>query len=745
MKRILKKNGKIALVPFFILFSMISHATDYYISNSGSDSNSGLSIEAPWATIAKVNSVALSPGDMVLFKRGDTFSGQLVPKSGSTGGQISYSAYGTGSNPVISGFETLSSWTSEGSGIYSAPTTAKNTLNMVIIDDINVPKGRYPNSGYLTFESFTGSTSITDNQLTGTPNWTDAEIVIRPNRWTLENRTITDHTNSTIAFSALNYSLTSGYGYFIQNDIKTLDSFKEWYVKDGKFYMYFGSDIPSNHVVKVAKTDVLVNSVNKSYWSISNISIEGANDKGMKIYNPISVSIENCSFEFCGNDGIESDGSPSGSDLTIENNTFSNINTSSIYSYSYNTNIKNNFIFNIGLQEGMGQRGWGNYCGISSSGPNSTIQYNSVINSGYDGIHFRGSNTLIKNNLIDSFCSVIDDGGGIYTAGVSYTGRVIDGNIIVNGKEAQLGTPYSTSATFGIYLDEGAADITVSNNTVSNVTRGGIVLHVATNVDITGNTVYNCGRQLYFSNNQTGVGMSSVNVTDNIFIAKESTQTCFSFVSIYNDLAFGSANNNIYARPILDTQTFSIDQYNTNAITYDLAGWKTLSGYDAGSTKSPITISDISDFQFEYNASQSSKTIALAQPMVDSKGTKYSTSIILQPYASVVLMKDISTSVNLIKENELDYLKDSLQISVFPNPSKGRITVSFSQLPEIGSRIEIIDLSGRVVAFRNITKDSEEFNLEKFISGSYIVRSMLKSTISNQGIITKYSLINKIL
>jgi hypothetical protein len=73
--------------------------TAYYVSNSGKDSNSGTSPETPWATIAKVNAAKLKNGDAVFFKRGDTWCGkQLWGQSG-----VTYSAYGEGAKPTISG------------------------------------------------------------------------------------------------------------------------------------------------------------------------------------------------------------------------------------------------------------------------------------------------------------------------------------------------------------------------------------------------------------------------------------------------------------------------------------------------------------------------------------------------------------------------------------------------------------------------------------------------------------------
>ncbi len=52
------------------------------------------------------------------------------------------------------------------------------------------------------------------------------------------------------------------------------------------------------------------------------------------------------------------------------------------------------------------------------------------------------------------------------------------------------------------------------------------------------------------------------------------------------------------------------------------------------------SITSENDLQLEYNATKSSKTVSLSQPMIDMEGTKYAKSITLPPYSSVILMKD---------------------------------------------------------------------------------------------------------
>ncbi|HEO71642.1 MAG TPA: hypothetical protein ENN80_10295, partial [Candidatus Hydrogenedentes bacterium] len=95
----------------------------YYVANSGSDDNAGLSPDAPWASLAQVNTAALEAGDSVLFKRGDMWRGQLAPQSGSAeGGHITYGAYGEGPKPRLLGSVAKNSpgdWRDEGGNIWS--------------------------------------------------------------------------------------------------------------------------------------------------------------------------------------------------------------------------------------------------------------------------------------------------------------------------------------------------------------------------------------------------------------------------------------------------------------------------------------------------------------------------------------------------------------------------------------------------------------------------------------------------
>lgn len=78
-------------------------STFYVDSRIGSDANNG-SAAAPWASIDAVNRTGLAAGDTVLFARDATFTGTIdLRASGVAGAPITFGAYGSGADPLITG------------------------------------------------------------------------------------------------------------------------------------------------------------------------------------------------------------------------------------------------------------------------------------------------------------------------------------------------------------------------------------------------------------------------------------------------------------------------------------------------------------------------------------------------------------------------------------------------------------------------------------------------------------------
>ncbi|MCU7550615.1 right-handed parallel beta-helix repeat-containing protein [Chitinophagaceae bacterium LB-8] len=703
----------ICLCPSFV------HAATYYFSASGNDSYSASqakSSSTPWKSINKLNAIwsTLQPGDVVLFKRGDTFYGTIKPtKSGSSSAPITIGAYGSGNDPVITGSITLSSWTSVGSGRYeSYNASLGSTVAMVTMNGVVQELGRYPNSnasnkGYLNFES-KGTSSITDNELPSSPNWAGAEVVIRSAHWILDRLKITSHSGHTLSYSpAANYSLKPGYGYFIQNDVRTLDKQGEWAYKAStkKLTVHFGSSSPSNYKVKASVLTNVVYISGYNYITLTNLTFEGSNDDVMFIKSSTGTQVLNCNILNAGNNGIEA---TSTTKLQILNSTIDYSNNCGIFQTGGNsyTTIRSNTIKNSGTFAGMGFNGANNSMGIRDNGNNSLIEYNTIDKSGYCAVRFTGNYTTIKNNLITNFAFVKDDAAGIYTGSpdkVERYGRKLIGNIILNGIGASEGTTDKTSLQVsGIYMDNYSSGVDIQGNTVANCGKVGIYIHNAYKITLRNNTCFdNNSGQLQITHDHIGPRVTGVSMKNNIFVSKTKTQTVGYFytnLSTSDINAFGSLDSNYYARPLDDNATLrtATGLYTSTQVlsTRTLSGWQSAYVHDDRSKKSPKTLSSTVDpnsyLRLVYNASNANKTISLGATYVDMKNKTYSGSITLAPYASAVLLKTASSTTSTLMANLAPTvsLSSPTASATYTAPASVRLTATATDADGSISKVE---------------------------------------------------------
>ena len=636
-----------------LLICFTADAKTYYVSNSGNDNNNGLSTTSPWKTLDKVSSfTGFVAGDAILFNRGEVFYGSIkINNSGSSGNPITFGAYGSGAKPVITGFATVNGWTNLGGNIWesSGAVSSLSTLKMVSINSVNTPVGRYPNSGtYLTFQSHAGSTSITSNSLTGSPNWAGADVVIRTYRWSWDKGAITSQSGGQLTYSGGTVDPTSdGWGFFIQNDVRTLDAQNEWYYNPStkKIRVYSGSS-PSK--VQVASVDVLVNGNNKNYITIDNLAFTGANSSALSSAGT-HLTVTNCDISYAGVDGVQINSTSSYAD--VEYNNISECNNSGVASYGAGENniiIKYNIIKKSGLIPGTTQKNFYSYGAINCSGNYSLVQYNQIDSSGYCGILFNGTNTRILNNFVNNSCIVKDDGGGIYTSGSQSSGREITGNIVLNTIGNSAGTTTTDLLAEGIFLDDNVHDTKVLNNSVANCGSAGLLLHNCYNITISNNTIYN-SKGLGFTRSafmiqgdKSGSSVRNLSVKNNIFFARDATQFCFFY---YNTIGtgdvtqYGTVDSNYYARPLDDNSMLRLFVPPTTTY-YNVSGWHSFSGQDLHSKQSPKTTTSVNDLRFEYNASSTSKTISLDANYLDVKNIAHNGSITLAPYTSAVLIKN---------------------------------------------------------------------------------------------------------
>lgn len=624
------------LILLLLICSISVKATTFQISDQ--------------AAFNAFNWSGLVAGDRVQFNRGVSYYGGItLTEDGTAGNPIIFEAYGTGANPVITGFASVTAWTNMGSNIWESTSAVSglSNCNMVLINGVNTEMGRYPNSsaaneGYLTFQTHSGKTSITSSSLTGTPDWTGAEVVIRTGHFIIDRSTITSQSGGTLNFNTLSqgYEPSNLNGFFIQNDSRTLDVQNEWYYNPTtKKIRIYSTSQPTN--VKVASVEKLIE-VRGNYLRFENIDFTGANGAAMYNWdaNPRwnNITIKNCNFSYMGVAAIN----VLINYLTIDGCSINQINGGAISSsYGSHVYIKNNTIQNVGVLKGMRTA---TYFGTNSTVEASTVsgfvfEYNNVINSGYNGVSFYGDSIRVRYNYIDNFCNTLDDGGGIYTftgARTAMTDVVISNNICVNGLAAAAGSKTPDIAS-GIYLDEQSANVEVAYNTTAFTEFSGLFLNSALNINIHNNTIYDAS--LYSMRFNAWAPVTGLVVNNNICVAKELSQKILYTTNGSSDFPSRyTGNNNIFASLIGNTSLFQGE----GTYSGTLSGWKTyISPDDSNSTGSPKTIPDDSEVEIRYNETASPKQVYFSWAGIDMNGTQYASNPTLQPYTSLVLIKNI--------------------------------------------------------------------------------------------------------
>jgi hypothetical protein len=604
----------------------------YFVdATAGLDSGNGKSTATPWKTLDKVNAAQLVAGDNVCFKRGETFHGGLaVGHSGAMGSPIHYGNYGerAKARPVVTGFSTLSAWTPVSDGIWkSACAECGARVNVVAVDGVGQPMGRYPNraapnGGYLTYESvigpasansegyygspYAGTLGIVDDQLPASPSWTGADVVIRKTNYVLDRSVITAHKGTTIEYQNPGKPAGSvgrpGWGYFFQNSLETLDQAGEWYYDAAahELSVYFGAKGPTGTIVEASSVAALVTIGKQSDIAFDGIVFRGANTTAFALDQSTRVTVQSADVRLSGTNGI----SMSATDgIEIRQCVVEDTNDTGILvvQTSKNTVIADNVVENSGVVPGAGARledqDEGNYSGILMGGgtaeENGLIEGNVVNHSGYNGVHFVASGVTVKNNLITNFTVLLDDGGGIYTWRGSevYVNRKVIGNIVLDGPGAIAGkAPMEASSSSCIYLDNATSNLELTGNTMARCTRAGLLENYAHDVIISGNTSFDSRIQGEIWSLDVAPIVKNT-CSDNIFFSRIEAQPTLEVSAPSGQIqAFGAWDLNHYIRPTQNDLVLHATIDGNVSRFHSLASWQLAYGLDPAGTSTPVVL-----------------------------------------------------------------------------------------------------------------------------------------------------------
>jgi parallel beta-helix repeat protein len=683
----------------------------YYVSTSGSDGNDGTTELTPFQTLGHVNSLDLEPGDKVLFRCGDTWHGEqlVVDDSGVSGNPITFGSYpeGCADKPILSGAQPVYGWTAyTTANVYVANlSTGDNAgnfphgINQLFRGAERLPMGRWPNldqpdGGYSTIEAQPSGDRITDDQLP-TGDWTGAVAHIRGMRWYILNRRVTGDSGSTLTLNASAgcWGNCTGWGYFLNSHIKTLDQEGEWYYDAGnkRVYVYTTGSAPADeeiegsvilesddrswggvmlgvdldeagvHHVVVENLDVrrwfrhgIATPTNHAHYENHHVTL-----RDNAISDVDSIGINLAAWVWGAQDG-RPDGWRGGYNMTVEGNVIERANRMGINTYSRNSIFADNVIRDVGLIENLGRAGLG--CNFTDgeglctedgdgfrikvdesadSGCYNTVNGNRLERIGYGGIQIFGHHNTFEHNVVLDACYTKGDCGGISVYSGSFSQSTVydltfQENIIDNtiGNTDGCRSTYDDLFGFGFYLTN-AKNVTLIGNTVVSSTVHGILFQNATG-SVTGNTLYGNGYARGYDGSQVYVGGAPSSVSTHTGNVLYGLQPHVRTFWLDDPSRFGPSNNNYLFNPYRASHIHASGDRS-------LASWQSYSGKDGGSKEHWFTLGsgDPPLSRIFYNDTPSVQLIDLGiRKYLDLDQNTVMGAITLQPFESIVLVDD---------------------------------------------------------------------------------------------------------
>lgn len=655
-------------LTIILLFTLPLSARNYYFSAQGNDANKGTKPTQAMRSIEGLATLNLKAGDSVLFRRGDTFYGQIVVKnSGKANKPIVYSAYGQGNQPILSGAVVMNNWAEYKNGAFTV--SIEKPVYQVYSDNKQQINARYPNVGLLRMDGgFGNKTAFVNNDLTQKDGyWEKATIRYRTCDWEIKTSMVTEYKNQaiTIRDSSTN-TLAKGWGYYFDNKFEELDTISEWFYNPMQKKLYY---IPehkniSQHLIEASvfeKGFTLQKGVN--HVTIDGLDIRKFEEAG--IYGAGDnqfITLSNNQISYVNKIGIEF--IQQSKNCVINNNTINSINGLGIRATEpVDMKITGNSITEIGNIMGYGISGVNGMIGIAivsieeAKSPTSNIARNNLIannrveNIGYVGIRMDGANSIMENNYINNCMIQLSDGAAIYCWAKSenYTyNNIIRNNIVENIKGNNIGTPSeSNPIALGIYVDNRCYNIRVEGNTVLNSTGSGI--HVNCNAYdnlIKSNLIYNCTSGLSVA--EWSYPNSTYNnvFEENIVFSTNNKQNAIELSNwlIPSIKSIASFNHNTYyqffEKYFIKEAYVSEDKASKVKHEFSFGAWQKQYGYDADSRAYEVdsSFAKYDQSKLVFNNTMSVKTVDLTDKAYFDLTGKSVSSVKLKPFTSAILL-----------------------------------------------------------------------------------------------------------
>ncbi len=491
----------ITLLLCFLTFAVF--ATKYYVSNSGNDTNDGLSEQTPWKSLEKVQSESSTfvAGDIIAFKGGDNFNGKLVfnNMNGQSGLPIIISSYGLG-QATINGTSYISGLSNEGGGIWSVNTT--EPIYQVFDGDTHLKNRSIPEikNKYDTYNNFyqvssvSSSTVFKAEELIGHNDIVGSSVHIRTVTWIYETRKVTAFNSATgeitISSAPVNSISSDEDIFFLNNHKNFLSQEGDWSYDSSNNKLYLFSNSTPTNIFVTNKSDTGILLKNCSYINFDNISILGYEQNGLYISFSDNILVNNVNTKFNYNVGIKTVANRS--NITIINSKDTGSNAAGYNLGDRVSSVENCTVHESGIINNVN---WNNVNSLKMQSygiyaeKSAKIRNNIIYDIGKSGIYFNGA-SLIEKNYIYDFGLYLDDSGAIYSWNENileegYNGAIVRSNIVESSEN--FDTKWKVH---GVYMDGRGRGVTIENNTIMNCNQG-IRMRAIRDSKIIYNKIYN--------------------------------------------------------------------------------------------------------------------------------------------------------------------------------------------------------------------------------------------------------------
>lgn len=309
-----------------------------------------------------------------------------------------------------------------------------------------------------------------------TNHFQGAEIAIRTNHDLFNIETVVSHSGNSVVVTATNASsslntIQDKYGYIFQNHINTLNLDGEWFhdITTETLYLYSETDPNTRNIeAPFYQSTLTINSSN--YLEIIGLRIENAANNTLGGQNDTYLTIDGCHINNSSDYGTNT---WNVTNVSFINNSITNVNDVGVrWEGGNGITFSGNTLKNISMWAGMGGEDYIAYTGLrliaNGAGNPSIIEKNTLDSIGYHGINFAGKYFIIRQNDVGRYCSIKDDGGGIYSVGNQNANQIYE-NFVHDAPGATQGTPVGEGVkTAGIYPDNDSQNWEVYRNTSSH-------------------------------------------------------------------------------------------------------------------------------------------------------------------------------------------------------------------------------------------------------------------------------------